>query len=140
MIIKYLVLNWLFIVYCERSCFGRFLMAVSISALEDFFKFSRSALADVFIDSTSFLDVVMNDSNLSSMCLWFFFNWLTSSLTKDKIFLSEVQFPITSNDQYQARIHFTIVQLKCILAYHWSFVFYDVIFYRHYKQLYFYTF
>ena len=32
-------------------------------------------------------------------------------------------------------IHFTINQLKYILAYHWSFVLFDVIFYRQYKLL-----
>ena len=33
------------------------------------------------------------------------------------------------NKQLRHTIHFTIGQLQCILAYHWSFVLYDVIFY-----------
>ena len=41
---------------------------------------------------------------------------------------------IVSN-RNEAHVQFSISQLQCILAYHWSFVLYDVIFIRHYELL-----
>ena len=70
----------------------------------------------------------------------FLWNFTTSrlifhfhSLVMKQLILPIKMTSFNKNNQWKASINFIIGQLKCILADHWSFVLYDVIFYRYYK-------